>query len=265
MVNRMPKSPNLATLLVFLTVLFVSAFLVASFWIVRHYRLQPSQTPDTAWLDSWPDREQGLALIKAKPVGELTDSQKLSLISWLEHDTDAAQRHFTTTGKGLPEGYGEYVIDLSLTVARLRDRRALPALVKVMDISDGICEAVAEFGDDAVGPVLGQLSNPTERSSAVETLGLLLKGQHLKKNSLSPRSASQIQKQLLALTTDPSGSIRKLAVQSLAFGKPSLESLNTLRKLSVEDPYQKVRSTEGNRVIYPVREEAKATLRAWGQ
>jgi bifunctional N-acetylglucosamine-1-phosphate-uridyltransferase/glucosamine-1-phosphate-acetyltransferase GlmU-like protein len=112
---------------------------------------------------------------------------------------------------------------------------------------------------------MAQLNNPAERSSAVETLGLLLKGQRLGKNSLSPAAADQIQRQLLVLTGDSSGLIRKLTVRALAFAKPSPEAVSALRKIANEDPYQKSRTTEGaTATVYPIREEATATLKAWG-
>jgi hypothetical protein len=246
--------------------ILLGMLLVVGVWVSRSHHADTSHTSITASLEPWQDHEQKLALIKAKPIGELTDAEKLSLISWLNDDIDAAQRHFAATGEGLGEGYGEYVIDLSLTVAGLRDKRALPALVKVMDISNGISQAIAEFGDDAVGPVTAQLNNSIERSSAVETLGFLLKGQQLHKNSLSSESADQIEKQLLALTTDSSGQVRMLAVRGLAFAKPSPEAVNALKQISFEDPYQRVRKTDGeSQTVYPVREAATATLKVWNQ
>lgn len=225
------------------------------------------KAPDTTAIpDSWQDHEQRLALVKAKPVGELTDTEKLSLISWLSKDADTTQQPNAATGASAGEDYGEYLVDLALTVARLKDKRALPALVKVMGISRGICTTIAEFGDDAVSPVMAQLNRPEGRWSAVATLGLFLKGQRLGKNSLSMEAADRIQKQLLALTGDPSGLIRMLAVQSLAFAKPNPDSVGVLQKIANEDPYEKSSTTDGATTsVYPVREEATATLKAWMQ
>src|SRR5664279_3151293 len=119
---------------------------------------EASHVPRATPLEPWRDHEQKLASIKAKPLGEITDAEKLNLISWLDHDINEASQHAEKTGEESGEGYGEYLIDLSLTVAGLKDKRALPALVKVMDISQGICTAIAEFGDDAVDPVTAQLN-----------------------------------------------------------------------------------------------------------
>jgi len=226
----------------------------------------PASPDTTAMPGSWQDHAQRLALLNGKPIGELTDTEKLSLISWLAKDMDVAQKLNATTSEGVGEDYGDYLVDLALTVARLKDKRALPALVKAMAISRGICSAIAEFGDDAVGPVIAQLNRPEERWSAVATLGLLLEAQRLGKNSLSMEAAEHIQKQLLALTGDSSGLIRMIAVQDLAFAKPNPDSVSVLQKIANEDPYQKPVSADAtNVIVFPVREAAAATLKSWAQ
>jgi hypothetical protein len=220
--------------------------------------------------NSWQARAQKLAVIRKTATGEVTDADKLLLISWLDHDAgvvpqfDAKER----TADEADEGYGNYITELSIAVAALKDKRALPALVRVMNISEGICTAIAEFGDDAVDLVIASLTNPDldMRLGAVDTLGFLLKGQQLRKNSLSSQSADHIQAELVKTARDPDPLIREQAVQSLAFAKPSAEAVDLVKKLSTDDPAEWVRTTDGApRTVYPIREQAAATLKAWAQ
>jgi hypothetical protein len=219
---------------------------------------------------SWQEREARLDDMKKRNPAEISDADKVLLIGWLAHDA-TVRPEFTEEEKQSAEaedGYGDYVTQLALTVASLKDSRAILALVKVMDISQGICTAIAEFGDAAVDPVIGALANPDLdiRLGAVDTLGFLLKGQQLKKNALSDPSAERIQAELDKITADPEPLIRQVAVHSLEFAKPTSETRNLISNLLTSDPAVDVRTIDGPpHNIYPVRDEAAATLKAWAQ
>lgn len=225
-----------------------------------------AQTPAAAPLEPWQEHAQKLALMKAKPVDQFTDAERLALISWLNDDIAAEHQRFAATHEMIPDGKKDYFIDLAVIEARLRDKRSLPALVTVMDVSQTIEAFIASFGDDAVAPVTAQLTNPEQRFSAVQTLGFLLDARQQNKNPPSSQSADQIQKQLLALTADSSGLVRRLAVRALEFAKPTPETVRAVRKLSLRDPYQvSVHRDRSIILVYPVREAAKDTLKAWAK
>ena len=71
---------------------------------------------------------------------------------------------------------GSITLDLVVTVARMQDRRAIPALIPGIPMSDVVRTTIADFGDDAVVPLLQALKSADRdtRAGAVLTLKSVL-------------------------------------------------------------------------------------------
>jgi hypothetical protein len=226
----------------------------------------PAPTAERAPGQPWEAHARTLLELQAKGQ-TLTSEERLRLINMLNEDMDYANtRSAQQPGGEADESFGEYLIDLSSTVARLKDPRALPVLVRVMDVSDGIDSAIAEFGDPAVAPVVAAAADPDMRPAAADTLGLLLKGRPLKRNSLTDAGADQVAAALAKLAADPAPLVRARAVKALAFAKPSESTLKLVQGLASADPAQRAgKGKSTQQVVYPVRDAAAATLSAWSK
>jgi len=148
-----------------------------------------------------------------------------------------------------------------MLITKLRDPRAIPVLAKAVDVSNGVGTSLAEFGDAAVDPVIGVLSEPQLTEGAVYTLGKLVQGAKIGKNRLSSQSLIRIRRELLRTTQHRSPEVRIEAVQALAFLAPDEDVLRVLEGVAANDAYHRTRQIEGIEV-YPVRQAAKAALEA---
>ncbi|HEX7958432.1 MAG TPA: hypothetical protein VF493_00845, partial [Terriglobales bacterium] len=158
---------------------------------------------DSSWFAGWQERAAKLDAYRTVPAAELQDAAKAEAISWLDKDADYASRHFQKTGAGLGEAFGEYYIDLTLFVAGLKDPRSINALTKVMDVAGRVSTTLAEFGDAAVEPVLGQLNNPVLRKGAIFTLGKFVEGSQKGKTKISDANIKNIKQAVLNSARDP--------------------------------------------------------------
>jgi hypothetical protein len=216
---------------------------------------------DSSWLQAWAERYDALSAMQKSGTAKISEKDRLRLIDWLRKDAEVSQRYVDRTGEGLGEGFGDYFTDLTLTVVQLKDPRALPALVLVLDVAPRVETTVAEFGDLAVSPVIDQLANSEERESAVETLGYLLKGNQIGKNNLSDTSVARIKDVLIRLLNDEDGRIRSTAAHSVYFLKPTPELTSKLQQMSIGDRFSTMR---GGHLNYPARLAAGDTLQKWG-
>jgi hypothetical protein len=182
------------------------------------------------------------------------DRIKLGLIRLLRRENNASETGQQGTDT---ESYGEYVFDLTQTVSALHDERAIPVLVESIPRS-GV--DLLQFGDEALEPVLAQLTNPDAlvRAKTLETaLGILKK-----KNDAASRD--RIRALILSSLDDHSLVVRGAAVNSIDCLEWRQEFVSTLEKIAKGDPDKlpgkALDDGDGNE-FYPVRYAARRVLR----
>jgi hypothetical protein len=182
----------------------------------------------------------------------------VALIALLERET--ARINSAPRGS-LPESFtAGYYPDVFVTVARMKDVRAVRALMPVIQNGDVVQTGIADLGEAAIPEVVGALSGGDQlrQFGAARTLGKI--AARAGELNVSATSMATIRTALLGATTDRQNFIlRKAAVEALQpFGDENVRV--EMQRLATSDDY--VLTGPDGRRVYPVREAADAWLRA---
>jgi hypothetical protein len=156
------------------------------------------------------------------------------------------------------EYFGDYYVDLEVTVARMRDPRSLNALIPGIGTSDVIRTTIAGFGEAAVGPIVAatRSTDRDERVGAVRTMEKLLADRTIR--PLSGGAVSELRETLL----------RVLMSHEDAFTRASaVEALGSLSDDGIRAEMARLAATDTTsayappgRPRYPVRAAAQKWL-----
>lgn len=149
----------------------------------------------------------------------------------------------------------DYWLDLSATVAAMRDPGAVDALIPWVSTGGVVRDALISFGEVSVPGLVTMLADPerTQRMAAASDLGQIARDTT---RSLSASARAAIRAGLLRVLQDePVMAVRLEAVGALASFSDN-EIRQTMERLAVAD----TATCSFCRVQYPVREAAKAWL-----
>jgi hypothetical protein len=203
-----------------------------------------------------PDRAAALtSLFKQHP--EQADRIKLGLIQLLKADNVDFQGAAPGT---YTEDDMEHYAEVVNVVSSLNDKRAIPALVGAMATGGMAQQAIFQYGDKALAPVLEQLksSDPLAQASALRMSFALLA-----KRGDSTAQA-QIRELILAYVKAPSEPSRRIAVQEIDCLDDRQDFVRLLTEISKTDPEKrsgKAFDGEDSDGFYPVRADAREVLR----
>ena len=190
---------------------------------------------------------------------EQADRVKLGLIKLLKADNSDFQDESTPPGTYTEEDTEHYA-ELVNAVSSLRDERAIPALVGAMATGGIAQQAIFQYGDKALAPVLEQLksSDPLAQASALRMSFALL--------AKRGDSAAQAQTRelILAYVKAPSEPSRRIAVQEIDCLDDRQNFVQLLTEISKTDPEKrpgKALDGEDSDGFYPVRADARRVLR----
>jgi hypothetical protein len=203
-----------------------------------------------------PDRAAALAsFFKQHP--DQADRIKLGLIHLLKADNDDFQ-------SGAPGTYTEddteHYAEVINVVSSLKDERAIPALVGAMSTGGMAQQAISQYGDKALAPVLEQLksSDPLAQASALRMSFALLATRG------DPASKAQIRELILAYVKAPSEPSRRIAVQEIGCLGDRQNFVPLLKEIAKTDPEKRPgKALDGGDAdgFYPVRADARQVLR----
>jgi hypothetical protein len=190
---------------------------------------------------------------------EQADRIKLGLIQLLKTDNADFQ------GENMPPGTyteddTEHYATVVNVVSNLNDERAIPALVNAISTGGMAQQAIFQYGDKALAPVLEQLksSDPLAQASALRMSFALLAERG------DSASQAQIRELILSYVKAPSGATRRIAVQEIGCVEDRQNFVPLLKEIAKTDP-QKFRGkpldggdSDG---FYPVRYDARRVLR----
>jgi hypothetical protein len=152
---------------------------------------------------NWPVQLAVRRILDGRPAA--ADTVTLALVDLVDLEDATTAR----TGQGPGDGYAG---DLIGAVAALRDKRALPALLR--HIASGRIDdrGIAALGDTAVAPVVALTSDPdvTKRLAAVMTLGEMFQAQ-----SLNTENLAKARDALTRASKDASALVRQAAANIL--------------------------------------------------
>ncbi len=170
---------------IFLILLIISPKTMASeITISEVKKMNMKQILDLLNSPNWQDRD--LAVNYGVDRFIENDTVKIALIKLLEKEIQISENWWEdyerTNGNieylnekyGFGEGYGEYEFELIDKVIQLKDKRALNALVAVAHWGNKPSKAVAEFGRDAIKPLMDwfeKTKNPTSKDGVIEAFG----------------------------------------------------------------------------------------------
>lgn len=203
-----------------------------------------------------PDRAAALAsFFKRHP--EQADRITLGLIQLLKADNVDFQSAAPGT---YTEDDTEHYAEVVNVVSSLKDERGIPALAGAMSTGGMAQQAIFQYGDKALAPVLEQLKSPDGlvRSSALD-MGIALL---IKQGDLASRA--RIRELILAYLKDPDSVVRRSAVQAIDCldDRQNFEPL--LKEIAKADPQKlsgKPLDGGDNNQFYPVRYDARRVLR----
>jgi hypothetical protein len=250
----------------------VLVFVLLSVW--SPYMCYPKETVATVCQmlngTDWHARERGIDAA----VQFLNDKQvRLELIKLLERENkkseDIDERH---KNGSLPLGEspepedsnGEYYGELLSTVIKLKDPRAIKGLVSALGTGNGAVNAVADFGETAIDPLLDSFPNPPInriQPDIIRTLGKIVKEKNVgvvHKDRVKTLFLEQVHE-------NSDQEIKQNIVGSLDAFPDDDKVVKVLEDLSASDTYYVTRHVKGRpkteRVkIYPIKEEAQKTL-----
>ena len=190
---------------------------------------------------------------------EQADRIKVGLIELLKADNVAFQ------SENIPQGtYSErdmeHYAEVVNVASSLNDERAIPALVNAMSTGGMAQQAIFQYGDKALAPVLEQLkiSDPLTQSSALSMSFALLAKRG------DPSSQAQIQELILSYVKAQSGATRSIAVQEIGCLENRENFVPLLKEIAKSDPQRlpgkALDGGDGNE-FYPVRADARQVLR----
>lgn len=203
-----------------------------------------------------PDRAAALTgFFKQHP--EQADGIKLGLIQLLKADNIDFQG---ATPQTYTEDDMEHYAEVVNVVSSLKDERAIPALVGAMATGGMAQQAIFQYGDKALAPVLEQLksSDPLVQSQA------LMMGFALLAERGDPASEAQIRELILAYVKAPLEPSRRIAVQEIDCLDDRQNFVPLLEKIAKTDPEKRPgKALDGGDAdgFYPVRADARRVLR----
>jgi hypothetical protein len=203
-----------------------------------------------------PDRATALtSLFKQHP--EQADRIKLGLIQLLKADSVDFQGAAPGT---YTEDDMEHYAEVVNVVSSLNDERAIPALVGAMATGGMAQQAIFQYGDKALAPVLEQLksSDPLVQSQALRMSFALLAERG------DPAALAQRRELILAYVKAPSEPSRRIAVQEIDCLDDRQNFVRLLTEISKTDPEKrpgKALDGEDSDGFYPVRADAREVLR----
>jgi len=212
-----------------------------------------------------PDRAAALArFFKQHP--EHADRIKLGLIQLLKADNADFQGENTPPGT-CTEHDMEHYAEVVNVVSSLDDERAIPVLVNAMTTGGMAQQAIFQYGDKALAPVLEQLKRQPDPNSVSDLLAqasaLQMSFALLAKRG-DPTSQAQIRELILAYVKAPSGATRRIAVQEIDCVDDRQNFVPLLTEISKTDPQKlsgKPLDGGDNNQFYPVRADARRVLR----
>ena len=197
---------------------------------------------------------------------EHVDSIKLGLIELLKADNADFQGEKTSPGT-YKEIDMEHYADVVHVVSSLNDERAIPVLVDAMATGGMAQQAIFQYGDKALAPVLAQLKRQPDPNSVSDLLAqasaLQMSFALLAKRS-DPNSQAEIRELILAYVKAPSGATRRIAVQEIDCLDDRQNFVPLLTEISKTDPQKlsgKPLDGGDNNQFYPVRADARRVLR----
>jgi hypothetical protein len=191
---------------------------------------------------------------------------KLGLIQLLEADNADFQGKDTLPGTFTEEDTEHYA-EVVNVVSSLNDERAIPVLVNAMATGGMAQQAIFQYGDKALAPVLEQLKRQPDPNSVSDLLAqasaLQMSFALLAKRG-DPTSQAQIRELILAYVKAPSGATRRIAVQEIDCVDDRQNFVPLLTEISKTDPQKlsgKPLDGGDNNQFYPVRADARRVLR----
>ncbi len=187
-----------------------------------------------------------------------TDIIKTTLIAALESHTRYV-RDVKQGGRLLSESDSEVWANLVWMVSSLRDKRALNALLGVIETGGMATGGLADLGVPAVDAVLALRRDPApaKRIGAVQVLGGFLT--RLSEIRANPEAAAQARVAIIEATSDPDPWVRAVATESLLPLRHEPDVRARLEEIARGDPY--VRQSDTGEVRFPVNEAAARILR----
>jgi HEAT repeat protein len=205
-----------------------------------------------------PDNASALArFFKQHP--EQADGVKVGLIQLLKADNadfveNAAPGTYT-------ENDMAHYAEVINVVSSLNDERAIPVLVNAMATGGMAEQAIFQYGDKALAPVLDQLksSDPLVQSQALRMSFALLTKRG------DPSAEAQIRELIFSYVKAPSGATRRIAIQEIGCLDDRQNFVPLLTEIAKTDPQKLTgRALDGGdgNEFYPVRYDARRVLRS---
>ncbi|MGH9511107.1 MAG: hypothetical protein ACRD2U_03120 [Terriglobales bacterium] len=213
-----------------------------------------------------PDHAAALAkFLKQHP--EHADRIKLGLIQLLKADNADFQGENTPPGTYTGADMEHYA-EVVHVVSSLNDERAIPALVNAMATGGMAQQAIFQYGDKALAPVLEQLKRQPDPHSASDLLAqvsALEMSFALLAQRGDPAAQAEIRALIFLYVKAPSSNTRSIAVQEIDCLPDRQNFVPLLTEISKTDPerYPGEKPLDGgdNNQFYPVRADARRVLR----
>ncbi len=188
---------------------------------------------------------------------EQADRIKLGLIQLLKADNVDFQGAAPGT---YTEDDTEHYAEVVNVVSALKDERAIPVLVGAMATGGMAQQAIFQYGDKALDPVLEQLksSDPLAQSQALRMSFALLAERG------DPASEAKIRELILAYVKAPLEPSRRIAVQEIGCLEDRQNFVPLLKEIAKTDPEKRPgKALDGGDAdgFYPVRADARRVLR----
>ncbi len=193
-----------------------------------------------------------------RDLPDRADNIRGALIGLLRRESAFSKTAETTTDE-----FSSYYGDVILAVSSLRDKRALSALLEVIEAGNLATRGVAGLGaNTTLASLLALATSPSDlkRNAAIRTIGYLL-DPAIDPELVTPVQVSDIKNALVRATTDYNPYIRISAVESVSrLLEPDV--IRLLQSVAESDPY--AITMESGRIGFPVREAAKRALLSKG-
>jgi hypothetical protein len=204
-----------------------------------------------------PDRAAALArFFKQHP--EQAEGVKVGLIQLLKSDNADFQEN--AAPGTYTESDTEHYAEVINVVSSLNDERAISVLVNAMTTGGMAQQAILQYGDKALAPVLDQLksSDPLVQSQA-----LMMSFALLEKRG-DPSAQAQIRELIFSYVKAPSGATRRIAVKEISCLDDRQNFVPLLTEVAKTDPLKlpgKALDGGDGDEFYPVRYTARRVLR----
>lgn len=192
-----------------------------------------------------------------KVHSEQADKIKLGLIGLLKADNVDFQSAAPGT---YTEDDMDHYAEVVRVVSSLNDERAIPVLGNATSTGGTAQQAVLQYGDKALAPVLEQLKSS---DVGVQSGALSMSFRLLAKRG-DPAAQAQIRELILAYVKAPSGATRRIAVQEIGCLEDRQSFVPLLKEIAMTDPQKfSGRALDGGESdgFYPVRADARRVLR----